>query len=79
MKTIIFDYSKLRGKIKECMGTERTFAEKMGMSQQALSSRLNNKTEFTDSEIYAGKNILHLTADDIGTYFFTQKVQKSRT
>ena len=76
MKNIVFDYSKLRGKIKECFGSEKVFAEKMDMSQQALSARLNNKTEFADNEIYRGKQILSLTTAEVGTYFFTPKVQK---
>lgn len=76
MKDIIFDYSKLRGKIKECLGSEKVFAERMSMSQQALSARLNNKTEFADNEIYRGKQILSLTTDEVGIYFFTPKVQK---
>lgn len=77
MKDIIFDYSKLRGRIKECLGTEKIFAEKMGISQQALSSRLNNKTEFADKEIYLGQQVLNLDTAEIGIYFFTPKVQKN--
>lgn len=79
MKEVMFDYSKLRGKIRECVGTEKIFAEKMGMSQQALSSRLNNKTEFADGEIYSGQQILNLNIAEIGKYFFTPKVQKNET
>lgn len=79
MKSVTFDYSKLRGRIKERFGTEKIFAEKMGMSQQALSSRLNNKTEFADEEIYTGQQILDFDVSEIGKYFFTPKVQKNRT
>lgn len=35
-----FDYSKLRGRIKECFGTEKSFAKELGLTAPVLSSRL---------------------------------------
>ena len=37
----VFDYSKLRGKIKEVFGTQAKFAKAMGMSTVTLSAKLN--------------------------------------
>ena len=37
-----FDFSKLRGKIKEVFGTQEKFAKAMGMSSVSLSAKLNN-------------------------------------
>lgn len=76
MKDVIFDYSKLRGKIRESVGSEKNFARDMGITQQALSSRLNNKTYFTDTEILKSVEVLDIDKADIGEYFFTPKVQK---
>ena len=76
MKDVSFDYSKLRGRIRESVGSEKNFANRMNMSQQALSSRLNNKTEFADHEIYKGAEVLEIGKCEIGDYFFTPKVQK---
>ena len=39
-----FDYSKLKGRIREVCGTYSVFAEKLGCSLNTLSSKLNNKT-----------------------------------
>ncbi len=77
MKKEIFDYDKLRGRIKECLGTEREFAKQLGITPQALCNRLNNKTDFTPTEMLMSKNILNFDSKSIGTYFFTQKVQKN--
>ncbi len=73
----VFDYSLLRGKIKEKIGTERDFAAILGITPPALCSRLNNKTDFTPSEILKTQKILLFTKAEIGEYFFTPKVQKS--
>ena len=43
----VFDYSKLRGKIKEVFGTQAKFAKAMGMSTVTLSAKLNG-TDFAD-------------------------------
>lgn len=72
-----FDYSLLRGKIREKIGTEGNFARLLGITPPALCSRLNNKTDFTSAEIVRAQKILLFTKAEIGEYFFTLKVQKS--
>ena len=79
MKETEFDYNKLRGRIKEICGAETVFAAKMNLSKQALSSRLNNKTDIPDTEIFKAKEILNISGEEIDKYFFTPKVQKLRT
>lgn len=44
----MFDYSKLKGKIKEVFGTQSAFAKAMGLSGVSLSSKLNNITGSVD-------------------------------
>ena len=46
-----FDYSKLRGKIKEVFGTQDKFAKALGISRATLSLKLNNISEFTQQEM----------------------------
>lgn len=72
-----FNYNKLRGRIKEKFGSEQTFAEAMGMSKSALSSRLNHGTSFGQSEIYKAAFLLDIDKLEIATYFFTEDVQKT--
>jgi hypothetical protein len=71
-----YDYSKLRGKIKEVCSTQDNFAVKMGMGRVSISQRLNNILDFSQSEIYRACDILNIGRNEIPVYFFTLKVQK---
>lgn len=69
-----FDYSKLRGRIKEILGTQEKYAEMLGIGRTSLSLRLNGKTNFTQCEILASCYILKIDVSKIDEYFFTTKV-----
>ena len=73
-----FDYSRLRGKIREVCDTQDRFSELMGMSKTTVSAKLNNKSEFSQPEIVRAVKILDLRVDEISQYFFTPLVQKSK-
>lgn len=73
-----FDYSKLKGRIKEVCDTQSNFAEKLGMSEQVLSKRLQNQVQFDSSEIHRIVEILNIPKDEITNYFFTEKVEKTQ-
>ena len=73
----MFDYSKLKGKIKEVFGTQSAFAKAMGLSGVSLSSKLNNLTGFTQSEINKACELLDISFEFIHVYFFTEKVKSS--
>lgn len=72
-----FDYSKLRGKIKEVYGTQDKFAKSLGIGRVSLSQRLNNILDFSQEEISKSCDILGIKKEDIPIYFFTLKVQKN--
>lgn len=74
---IVFDYEKLRHRIKEVLGTQDRFAEEIGIGRVSLSQSLNNKREFSTGEIIRGAKALNISEGDIQDYFFTVKVQKS--
>ncbi len=65
-----FDYSKLKGRIREVCGTYSVFAEKLGCSLNTLSSKLNNKNEFTQSDIIKSTRILNIDVNEVPAYFF---------
>lgn len=71
----MFDYSKLKGKIKEIFGTQAAFAKAMGVSGVSLSSKLNNATQFTQVEINRACELLSIPVEHIPVYFFTEKVK----
>lgn len=72
-----WDYSKLRGRIKEKFNTLDSFAEALGMSRTSLSQRLNNQLEFSQNEI--AKAMVLLDEDEVNMvdFFYTPKVQKN--
>ena len=71
MKNIRFDYSKLRGRIVEKYGTQQAFALDMGLSDVAISSKLNGHTYFMQTEIAKAIRVLEIAPGDVTSYFFT--------
>ena len=74
---IVFDFSKLRGRIKEIYGTQTAFAVAMLMNEATLSNKLNNNVEFSPKEILRACLLLSIELKDVNIYFFTLKVQKN--
>jgi hypothetical protein len=74
---IQYDFSKVRGRIKEKLGNEAKFAEKLGISSAALSSKFNNRSDFTATEISRAtdEDVLDIPTREIGVYFFTQQLE----
>jgi transcriptional regulator with XRE-family HTH domain len=72
-----YDYSKLKGRVVECFGTQEAFSREIGMSPAGLSAKLRNLTGFTQDEICAACLALNIPARQISQYFFTHKVQKN--
>ena len=68
-----FNYSKLRGKIKECFDTQSRFAKKVGISERALSMKLNNLSCFTQEEMLKIIQHLNIQSEEISDYFFRIK------
>lgn len=71
----MFDYDKLRGKIKEIKKSETKFALEVDMSPQTLSSKLNQKTDFTSIEIHKISKALGIQQMEIAKYFFEEKLE----
>ncbi len=72
---MIFDYNKLKGKIKEKYKSQSRFASIIGWSNRTLSLKLNGKRPWTQVDICKAMSLLDLKERDIQTYFFTPKVQ----
>lgn len=66
-----YDYSKLRGKIREVYGTQEAFACAMDMSPATLSKKLNNVTDWSRAEIDRACELLHIPLEEVPLYFFT--------
>lgn len=72
-----FDYSKLKGKIKEVYGTQENFASAMLMSTVTLSAKLNNKISWTQAEMNLACDLLSIPYEFIPVIFFSEKVKTS--
>lgn len=70
-----FDYSRLRGKIKEVFHTQEAFAEALGISSTALSQKLTGQVQFKQEEMDESCELLDIPKEFIPVYFFNQKVK----
>lgn len=69
-----YDYSKLLGRIRECGYTQESLAQVIKMSESTLNLKLNNKASFKQSEIKKISKVLGISENEIGIYFFAEKV-----
>ena len=74
-----YDYSKLKGKIKEVYNLQSSFANALEISETSLSKKLNNIVTFSQDEIKKAKEILNLSDKEVFEYFFTSKVELNST
>lgn len=72
---MVFDYSKLLGKIKEKGLTQETLAKNIGITPGSMSEKLNNKANFKQKEIFSICRVLDISINEIGEYFFAPKVR----
>ena len=72
----MFNYTRLSNRIKEVFNCDVNFAIKMGFSERTLSLKLNNKSEWKQTEIIKACDLLNIEISEIDIYFFTFKVQK---
>lgn len=79
MRTREYDYNKLRGRIKERLGTEGEFANRINRSANYVSKVFRNGTYLTQEDIDKGAEVLSIPQGEIGVYFFTPKVHKNGT
>ena len=75
MRKVVFDYSKLRGRIVEKYGTQRRFAMENQLSDRSMSLKLNNDIRLSQEEIMKWCELLDIDTQ-IPVYFFAQKVSK---
>jgi len=76
MKNIEFDYSKLRGRIKEKFGNYKELKPHINFTTATLSRKLNNKGYFGSDEILELINALDIEPKYAHEYFFKVKVRK---
>ncbi len=73
---LVYDYSRLKGRIKEMFNTQEAFALAVGLSERSLSLKLSSSRGWKQDQIMKAIDVLDLTEEDIQAYFFTVKVQR---
>lgn len=70
---MVFDHSKLRGRITEKFGSQAAFAQHIDRGESWLSNRLCNKVSFTDEDIHllGLPENLDIQDAEIPAYFFS--------
>lgn len=75
-----FDYSRLKGKIKEKFNTQNDFAKAMNTTPNTLSAKLNNQFYFSSDEISRAVDLLNIRNPiEAWNLFFTKIVDKKST
>lgn len=72
----MFDYSKLVGRIIEMYGTRGRFATAAKCSKTYISQVLNGHRLLRQTQIRRWCDLLEIQKEDIGSYFFTLKVNE---
>lgn len=66
-----YNYMKLRGKIIESYGSQKKFADKLGISENSISKKMQGKTGFSQDDIVKWSELLNIDKKDYSLYFFT--------
>ena len=78
MGRIEFDYSKLRGRIREKFGSYKNLDPHISFSTVSLSNKLNNKTYFNNSEMIELAKALEIEDEELSVYFLSLTVRKDK-
>lgn len=70
MREQCYEYNKLRGRIIEKFGSQKRFAEALGISENSFSLKMNCKTGFSQSDMDDCARLLDIPLDEYGSYFF---------
>lgn len=73
---VIFDFSKLRGLMREKGITQDDLAEKINISPTSLSYKLNSKVAFSPKELLKIQRVLEISDNNFKDYFFSAFVRK---
>ena len=73
------NYELLRAYIRDSGMKIVALADKIGITRQALHSKINGTRPFTQSEIMALKTALHMEDEDFMRIFFAECVPETAT
>lgn len=73
----MINQAKLRGRIIEKFGSQKAFAKVYGISENAMSKKIQGTTAISlaDIEKMSAPDLLDIKAEEYPVYFFADKVQ----
>ncbi len=63
---------KLKGRIVELYGSQRAFSDKIGLTEQSITAKLNGRSQFSQADIVKWCTALEIEKDEVADYFFTE-------
>ncbi len=70
-KKIMFDYNKLKGRMREKKYTQKNGADDLKISKTTFNLKINNNGYFIQDEIFILACKLDIKDEEITEYFFT--------
>lgn len=68
------DAQKLKGRIVEKCGSQRAFAEKIGVTEQTITNKITGKSQFDLNDVVTWCNALEIPKADVCDYFFANQL-----
>ena len=75
---MVYKTEKLRARIIEKFGDQKTFAEALGMNEATLSRLLNEGKDWKGSMLMKAVKLLEIPAVQVDSYFFEPVVSKEK-
>ena len=69
---MIYNYTKLIGRITEKFGSQKAFAAAIRSTESAVSLKLNNRRKFTQEDIESWRSALDIAETETYSYFFAR-------
>ena len=76
---MIFDYSKLLGKIAECKLNQTLLSKAIGKDKSTVNAKLNGKGSFNSVEIVKICETVDIPKEKIPEYFFSYSCSETLT
>lgn len=74
-----YETNRLKSRIIEKFGDQKTFAERVGISRSKVCRLLKGETEWSGAEMYHAVKLLDIPYDEIEAYFFEDAVEKTQS
>lgn len=79
MEAVVYNYSKLKGKVREVFGNNKEYADYLRISEAYLYEKYKSNSYFNQNQIEKTMQAFEEQPEMIMAYFFTKKVEKNLT